>query len=206
MLPVVTMTVNGEAIANGMSYETVDNKLTIDVAIKGNMYKTFELTTSNETNVTSVIGEGKQNIVLTKTGDSASVTVNARVVDDYDRETTYTYNIQLVNKIVPIKSIYITLDGQKVDSVTKSGYSFGYRDFAPFTLSYGTDEVGYTEPTAVKWESNNSDYITISNEGVVNLTTKAKFMQSVETKIICTVTNANGEEVTTRIPVVIKLK
>lgn len=206
VLPVVTMTVNGEAIANGMSYETVDNKLTIDVAIKGNMYKTFELTTSNETNVTSAIGEGKQNIVLTKTGDSASVTVNARVVDDYDRETTYTYNIQLVNKIVPIKSIYITLDGQKVDSVTKSGYSFGYRDFAPFTLSYGTDEVGYTEPTAVKWESNNSDYITISNDGVVNLTTKAKFMQSVETKIICTVTNANGEEVTTRIPVVIKLK
>ena len=204
VLPVVSMTANGKALSNGMTYEAIGGVLNIDVAIAGTMYKTFELTTDNEVGVTSAISENKDSIVLTKTAESGTVTVSARVVDDYDRETTYTYNITVVDKLVAISSIYITLDGQKVDSVTKSGYSLGYRDFSPFTLEYKTDDVGCAEPTNVEWTSTSSEYISIDSTGKVDLTLAGRAKAINNTNITCTVTNADGTKVQAKIPVQIK--
>lgn len=206
VLPVVSMTANGKALSNGMTYEAIGGVLNIDVAIAGTMYKTFELTTDNEVGVTSAISENKDSIVLTKTAESGTVTVSARVVDDYDRETTYTYNITVVDKLVAISSIYITLDGQKVDSVTKSGYSLGYRDFSPFTLEYKTDDVGCAEPTNVEWTSTSSEYISIDSTGKVDLTLTGRAKAINNTNIICTVTNADGTKVQAKIPVQISRK
>lgn len=202
VLPVVTMTANGKTVTNGMTFETVDGALNIDVAVAGNMYKTLEITTDNEVGVTSQIGD--KSITLTKTGSPATVTVSARVVDNYDRETTYTYNITLVDKLVYIKTIYLTLGGEKVTSVNKSGYKLGYRDFEAFQLAYGTDEEGVAEPVSVEWKSTNSDYITVDATGKVDLTTLGRAKQINQTNIYCTVTNADGSTATTSIPVTIQ--
>ncbi len=202
VLPVVTMTANGKTVTNGMTFETVDGVLDIDVAIAGDMYKTLELATDNENNVTSVIGD--KSIALTKTGDNATVTVSARVVDNYDRETTYTYNITLVDKLVFITSIYMTLDGEKVESVNKSGYKIGYTDFSSFKLEYKTDETGIAEPISVEWTSTNSEYITVDNEGNVALTTVGRAKKINSTNISCTVTNSDGSTATVKIPVTIQ--
>ena len=202
VLPVVTMTANGKTVTNGMTFETVDGVLNIDVAIAGDMYKTLELATDNENNVTSVIGD--KSIALTKTGDNATVTVSARVVDNYDRETTYTYNITLVDKLVFITSIYMTLDGEKVESVNKSGYKIGYTDFSSFKLEYKTDETGVSDPISVEWTSTNSEYITVDNEGNVALTTVGRAKKINSTNISCTVTNSDGSTATVKIPVTIQ--
>ena len=202
VLPVVTMTANDKTVTNGMTFETVNGVLNIDVAVAGNMYKTLELATDNENNVTSVIGD--KSITLTKTGDNATVTVSARVVDNYDRETTYTYNITLVDKLVYITSIYMTLNGEQVTSVNKSGYKIGYRDFASFKLEYKTDEVGVADPVSVEWKSTNSEYITVDNEGNVDLTTLGRAKQVNTTNISCTITNVDGSTVTVKIPVTIQ--
>ena len=202
VLPVVTMTANDKTVTNGMTFETVNGVLNIDVAVAGNMYKTLELATDNENNVTSVIGD--KSITLTKTGDNATVTVSARVVDNYDRETTYTYNITLVDKLVYITSIYMTLNGEQVTSVNKSGYKIGYRDFASFKLEYKNDEVGVADPVSVEWKSTNSEYITVDNEGNVDLTTLGRAKQVNTTNISCTITNVDGSTVTVKIPVTIQ--
>lgn len=202
VLPVVTMTAGDKTVTNGMTFETVNGVLNIDVAVAGNMYKSLELATDNENNVTSVIGD--KSIALTKTGDNATVTVSARVVDNYDRETTYTYNITLVDKLVYITSIYMTLNGEKVTSVNKSGYKIGYRDFTSFKLEYKADEVGAANPVSVEWKSTNSEYITVDNEGNVDLTMVARAKQVNTTNIICTVTNADGSTATVKIPVTIQ--
>ena len=202
VLPVVTMTAGDKTVTNSMTFETVNGVLNIDVAVAGNMYKSLELATDNENNVTSVIGD--KSIALTKTGDNATVTVSARVVDNYDRETTYTYNITLVDKLVYITSIYMTLNGEKVTSVNKSGYKIGYRDFTSFKLEYKTDEVGAANPVSVEWKSTNSEYITVDNEGNVNITMVARAKQINTTNIICTVTNADGSTATVKIPVTIQ--
>ncbi|WP_297129689.1 Ig-like domain-containing protein [uncultured Eubacterium sp.] len=208
VLPVVTMTADGKALSNGMTYESIADKLNISVAIAGDMYKTFELVTENENNVTAEISDKKDNILLTKSAETATITINARVVDDYDRETTYTYNITIVNKLIYITSIYMTLDGQKVESVTKSGYKAGLTDFKPFTLSYGVDDIGAAAPVKVEWKSTNPEHVTVDENGVVNLTYRGKLAAStgsvINSNIICTVTNADGSTASVKIPVVIK--
>ena len=98
----------------------------------------------------------------------------------------------------------MTLNGEKVTSVNKSGYKMGYRDFTSFKLEYKTDEVGAANPVSVEWKSTNSEYITVDNEGNVNITMVARAKQVNTTNIICTVTNADGSTATVKIPVTIQ--
>ena len=168
------------------------------------MFKTFELATDNLVNCTSQINDRIITISKTELGTNATLTVSARVVDDYDRETTYTYNITIVDELVYISSIYITLDGEQVTSVAKTGCGMFYKDFKSFRLAYATDEIGVADPVNVQWTSTNSDLITVDSNGTVDLTTLGRGKAVNTTNISCTVTNADGSTVTAKIPVTIQ--
>ena len=204
VLPVVTMKVGDETVVNGATFEAVNNSVRIDVDVAGNMFKTFELATDNLVNCTSQINDRIITISKTELGTNATLTVSARVVDDYDRETTYTYNITIVDELVYISSIYITLDGEQVTSVAKTGCGMFYTSFNPFQLAYATDEIGVADPVSVQWTSTNSDYITVDSNGIVDLTPLGKGKAVNTTNISCTVTNADGSTVTAKIPVTIQ--
>ena len=204
VLPVVTMKVGDETVVNGATFEAVNNSVRIDVDVAGNMFKTFELATDNLVNCTSQINDRIITISKTELGTNATLTVSARVVDDYDRETTYTYNITIVDELVYISSIYITLDGEQVTSVAKTGCGMFYTSFKSFQLAYATDEIGVADPVSVQWTSTNSDYITVDSNGIVDLTPLGKGKAVNTTNISCTVTNADGSTVTAKIPVTIQ--
>lgn len=206
VLPVVTMTANDTVVASGLTFEAVDGVVRVAVDVNGTMYKSCVLSTENEVGLTSSIGN--REIVLNKNeiGTDATVTVKAVVIDDYDRETVYSYDIIITDKIVSIDDISITLDGEVVTSVTKSGYNIGYRDFESFTLGYVSNTASSANPIAVEWTSSAPDYITIDENGTVGLTTVARAKQENNANITCTVTNPDGTTVSTKIPVTIKRK
>ena len=206
VLPVVTMTANDTVVTNGLTFEAIDGVLRVAVEVNGTMYKSCVLSTENEVGLTSSVGN--KEIVLNKNevGTDATVTVKAVVIDDYDRETVYSYDIIICDKIVSIDDISITLDGEVVTSVTKSGFSIGYRDFTGFTLGYVSNTASSANPIAVAWTSSAPDYITIDENGTVGLTLLAKAKDENNANITCTVTNPDGTTVSTKIPVTIKRK
>ena len=206
VLPVVTMTANDTVVTNGLTFEAIDGVLRVAVEVNGTMYKSCVLSTENEVGLTSSIGN--KEIVLNKNevGTDATVTVKAVVIDDYDRETVYSYDIIICDKIVSIDDISITLDGEVVTSVTKSGFSLGYTDFTGFTLGYVSNTASSANPIAVAWTSSAPDYITIDENGTVGLTTLARAKSENNANITCTVTNPDGTTVSTKIPVTIKRK
>lgn len=202
VLPTVVMTAGDKQIEDNISYETTDGSLNVKVAVDG-MYKSYELTTENETNLTSKI-DGDM-FTLTRTGDGASsVTLKVSVTDAYDRVTETAYTINVVDKIVPATSVDITLDGEVVTEVTKSGYSRLYRDFTAFSLGYVLNPQDASAPAKVEWSSTNASKITVDENGLVDLTTAAKLLDSNDTYITCTVTNSDGTQKSKTIHVVIK--
>lgn len=205
--PVLTMTVGDTVVTNGTTFESVDGKLVVDYSIVGNMYKPAksQIATSNETNCSAVVGS--KDIVITKTETGiAKITLEAKIVDSYDRETTYIYNIFVTDKIVNIDSISITYNGEVVDKVNITGTGIGHRNFEPFTLGYVVNTVSAAAPTKVEWSSSNAQYVTVDETGKVELTTVGKATQQNNANITCTVTNPDGTTVSTKIPVTISMR
>lgn len=204
VLPIVTMTANDLTVADGMTFEAADGVLRVGVEVAGTMYKSCTLSTEDALGLTAVIGNREFVLTKSQTGVDGIVTVKATVIDDYDRETVYSYTIVVADRIVSIDDISITLDGEVVTEVVKSGYAIGYTDFVPFTLGYKSNTSSSANPIAVEWKSSATDYITIDENGTVELTKQAKLKLENNANITCTVTNPDGTKVSTKIPVTIK--
>ncbi len=203
--PAPVMNAGSEELADGRSYETDGNSALIlsYTMNEGAMVKSAQWQTENENGVTTAVNGN--NLVVTKTSDaSASLTVKLIVTDDYDREKVYTYSIGVVDSIVNITSISITVNGVvKDETYVESGHSALYRDFTPLQLEYIATPEGATQPASVTWESSAPRYITVDENGVVNLTEAAKIRSSNTATIKCTVTNADGSVVTQTIMITI---
>lgn len=202
--PVLTMTVGDTAVTNGTTFEAADGKVVVDYNINGNMYKSVEVVTSNESNCSAVVGNS--NIVITKATGAAKITLEAKVVDAYDRTTTYIYTITITDKIVNIDDISITYNGEAVDKVNITGTGIGHRNFEPFTLGYVVNTMSAVAPTKVEWSSSNAQYITVDATGKIELTTVGKATQQNNANITCTVTNPDGTTVSAKIPVTISMR
>ena len=199
--PVAVLSVGDEQIEDNISFEAVNGVLNVNASLSG-MYKSYVISCENESNITSVVNG--DTITLTKGEGKASVTLKVSITDTYDRVTEQTYKINVVDKLIIATGVDITLDGEVVTEVTKSGYSRLYRDFEPFTLGYVLTPHDASEPASVVWSSTNTSKITIDENGLVDLTTPAKLLDSNDTYIICTVTNSDGSVVTKQIHLVIK--
>lgn len=205
VLPEPTITVNGKAIENNASYEVDENgQGIIDVQLNdGAMIKSMSWSAADANGITTENGNGNQ-FVLTKTADNGSVTVNLTIVDDYDRETTYTYTVKLVNAIVNITSINLTVNGTETTESSYSETGLGtYTKFKGIQLGYVAYPEDATDAASVSWTSSASNYVTVSSTGAVSLTSAGKLKSTNVAVITCTVTNADGSTVSKSITITI---
>ncbi|WP_294903882.1 Ig-like domain-containing protein [uncultured Eubacterium sp.] len=200
--PTLKMTSGDKELADGMTFAAVNGGLAVDVSVQGDMYKSCVLSYENAQGATVEIGD--KSFKITKTADTATVTLKAVVTDDYDRVTEYSYTVNIVDEIINATGVNILLDGEVVTSVTKSGYELGYSNFEPFKLSYQLVPGAAAEPTSVVWSSTAANFITVDNDGNVNLTMFGKAKSVNTTNISCVVTNPDGSKVSAKIPVTIK--
>jgi uncharacterized protein YjdB len=201
----VNATINGEELQNGLTYATDNNsQAVISSNINSDaMIKSAVWTTSSEDGVSADVIDG--NLVLTKTADDVgSIKLTLTVTDDYDRVTTYTYSIKLVDSIVVISSINFTIDGVETteSSYSETGYQNRYTDFDGIQLGYVAYPDNATAATNVTWESDASNYVKVDSNGYVSLTTLGTLRDN-KANITCTVTNADGSTVSKTITIII---
>ena len=204
--PEPAITVGGTAIANGVSYPIDENSQTV-VSYEmneGAMIKSAQWNTKDASGARAVVSG--DNLVITKTGSGkATITVELVTVDDYDRENVFSYTIYIVDALVNIESISLTADGAAVTGdIVKSGYSIGYTTFEPIQLAYVANPANAIEPVSVSWSSSASRFITVSEDGLVELTVLGMAARSNTSTITCTVTNSDGSTVSASVNVTIK--
>lgn len=198
-----TFEANGNALGNELSYAVNENNqvvVTVSYAENAMVYSS-EWTVSNESNVTTQI-DGNS-VVITKTGDNATLDLTYTIVDDYGNPTEYTYSIKVVDALVSIESITLTVDGvQQGDTYTK-GCGGTYTNFKGLQLGYIANPVGATDPVSVTWKSSAASYVIVSDTGFISLSAAGKVRASNTATITCTITNADGSTVTKSIKLTI---
>lgn len=203
----VNMTVNGKAIGEGLSYEVDSNsQALVDPNINADaMIKSVTWESSSEAYVTGSPASGGRYLITKDAGKNGSLRLTLTVTDLYDRETTYSYLINLVDAIVNISSINLTVDGVETTEATykETGFASRYTDFDGIQLGYKAYPENANVPASVSWTSSAQTYVTVNAKGLVTLTTAGKLRQSNTATITCTVTNADGTVVTKSIEITV---
>ncbi len=200
--PQPTIKVDGKVIENGGNYVVDENsRITVSYEMnEGAMVKSAQWMTKNENGAESaVLGD---NLVITKTNeaDTATITVELLTVDDYDRAEVFSYTINVVKsadvQIVNIDSITLTADGEEIKNgvLLKTGYGDKFSGFEGIQLAYVPDPADASAPVEVQWTSSLSRYISVDENGFVDLTTAGRnySLKTLATTITCTVVNADG--------------
>ena len=200
--PQPTIKVDGEAIQNGGMYVVDENKIiTVSYEMnEGAMIKSAEWLTKNENGADSAVSGN--NLIVTKTNeeDSASITVELITVDNYDRTDVFSYTINVVEsaeaQIIPVDAITLTADGEAIENriLLKTGYGDNFSGFSGIQLAYVATPENASAPASVEWTSSLSNYISVDQNGFVDLTTDGRNyrLKTLATTITCTVTNADG--------------
>lgn len=203
--PEVEITTNGKAIENNRTYEVDNNKQFILEATlnEGAMVKSTQFTISDENGVV-ISSQDSTKLVLTKTDTTATLIVTFTVVDDYDRETDYSYEIKLTDAIVNIDSFNFTVDGEETTNSTYSETGLSsYTNFDGIQLGIKAYPENATEPASISWSSSASSYVKVDSNGLVTLTTAGKIKSTNVAVITCVVTNADGSTVEKSITITI---
>ena len=201
-----TITVNGTAIEDGASYEAPTGTASIVCTMNsGAMIKSHNIVAQNVTGAT--VTKNGDTLTVNKTATQATLTVKFTAVTDYDDEVEKTYTITLTDHVVNITDFTFTADGVAVegDSITQTGYALRYTDFNGIQLGYIVSPSDASEPKSVEWSISDSTYMTVSDEGFVNLTSRGKGIartSNTET-ITCTITNSDNTTVTKSITVTV---
>lgn len=200
----LAITADDKNIENGLSYEVdSNNQVVVNASYNSDaMIKSATWSFENAENVDAKINGNT--ITLTKTGDDATITIIYTVVDDYDRESVNTYNINLVEHIVAITDFNLTYNGVETTDTNKSVSCGGtYNNFKGIQLGYVAYPEDATDPVSVEWASSAKTYITVSADGLVTLTSAGKVRASNNATITCTITNSDGTVVTKTITILI---
>lgn len=199
-----TFTVSGAELENNASYVIDENsQVTVETTINSDaMYKSAVWTVENANGVTAE--QSGNNLVITKSEKTGSLDATLTITDVYDRTATYTYTIKVINAIVNITDFTFTVNGEEntTDSYTSSGNGVGYTSFNGIQLGYVITPEDATDPVSVTWSSS-TRYITVGENGLVELTTAGKLMKTNTATISCSVKNTDGTIVTKSISVTI---
>lgn len=200
-----TFTVSGAELESNASYVIDENsQVTVETTINSDaMYKSAVWTVENANGATAE--QSGNNLVITKTEKTGSLDATLTITDVYDRTTTYTYTIKVINAIVNITDFTFTVDGVEntANSYTSSGHGIGYISFKGIQLGYVIAPEDATDPVSVTWSSSNTRYITVDENGFVELTTAGKLMKTNTATISCSVKNTDGTIVTKSISITI---
>lgn len=205
--PEITVSIQDKAVQNNASYEIDENaQVIVKASVNADaMIQSGTWSTENANGVTAST-DANNNLVLTKTAENdGSVTVIYTAVDDYGREYKKEYSIKVVNAIVNITNINITVDGTETTDTkySSTGHKYGYIGFNGIQLGYVAYPENATEAVKVSWSSSAASYVTVSNTGLVNLTTSGKLRSTNTATITCTVENADGSTVSKTISITI---
>ena len=200
--PQPTIKVGDAVIESGGNY-VVDDYSRVFVTYEmneGAMVKSAQWMTRNENGTDSAVSDN--NLIITKTNesDSASITVELITTDDYDRTDVFSYTINLVNstevEIIPVDAITLTADGEAIENgiLLKTGYGDNFSGFNGIQLAYVATPENASAPASVTWSSSLSNYVSVDENGFVDLTTAGRSyrLKTLATTITCTVTNADG--------------
>lgn len=208
VLPNPVIMAGSKQVADGAAFEINDSKqVTFTYQMnEGAMIKSATLSLVDTQGLTA--GGSADSLVVTKTAeDAVSTTIKLTVIDDYDREYEYSYNINIVNQIVAATDFDITINGDVyTGSYASTGHKVLYTDFKPLQLGYVLTPSNATEPQSVVWSIENpsrTGIMEISSDGVLSLTTTGKAFKSNTADIKCTINNADGSVIVKTINVVI---
>lgn len=203
ILPEVTVAQNGNALVSGGIIETDENMTAVlDVVLNdGAMVKSVEVTASDMDGVTAQIN-GTQ-VVITRSAEIGNITLTVKTVDDYDRETVSTYSFSVINQVIPVTSIQLTADGELVTGSLSYSCGGSYTNFKPITLGFIPTPGNANAIQSVTYSSDNKRIISVTDDGVVDLTALGKIPSSSKATITCTVTNVDGTTATASVEITI---
>jgi len=161
--------------------------------------KSVAWTTANESNVTTEISG--ESLVITKTNENTgTLTVTLTVTDMWDREIVTTYNISVIDKLIPVSRVFLTVNDEVVNLGKVTLSSGGrYSSFPGATVGYHTDPVNANAIKSVEYSLTPSaaleKYAEIDPKtGEITLTTQGKLCikASFSFTVTCTITNEDG--------------
>lgn len=188
--------------------EVIENKAVVQVDIEtskaelalsfneGAMVKNSTITIDSQNGVTAVVNGNR--VEITKTAEKGSIVLSVLVVDDYDREYTASYSLNVIEKIIPVTSLVLTANGEEIgSSLVQNDCGLSYRNYETITVGYIATPANANAITSVEYTSSADSYIKIDkNTGVITVTTAGKLRSSNATTITCKVTNADGSTAT----------
>ncbi len=191
---------------NHLTFNKVDEnkQLIIEATLNdGAMIKSTEFTVSQASGLTAQTQSGTK-LVLTKTDNVGSAIVTFTVIDDYSRETSYTYNVKITDAIINVTSFNFTINGEESTDTSYSETGLKtYTNFNGIQLGIKAYPENATEPVSVEWSSSASSYVKVDSDGLVTLTTAGKLKSTNVAVITCIVTNADSSTVEKTITVTI---
>lgn len=163
----------------------------------GAMVKSTDIAVSDENGVKASVSGNDINI--TKTADKGSFNINVKVVDEWDREYTKVYAINVINTVIPVTSLALTVDGNAVTDgkyTVSSGSKFTFGKFKGATVGYIPTPADANAIISVAYKVDDTTNFSIDDSGKITLTTlgnlSSSSSSSIATKVTVTVTNADG--------------
>lgn len=202
--PVITVSRNGETVDES-SPLVIDenNQVVLDYSLnEGAMVKATAWECQCDDNTSYAVNENNQLVITKNSEGDATVTVTVNATDDYDRVVTKTLQLKITDGLVNATAISLTANGTAIDGSTYSveNCGLGYSDLN-LTIGYITTPENANAVTSVKYTSSNATYVTVTDEGVIELTTRGKIKSSNTATITCTVTNSDGTTATASVTV-----
>lgn len=161
--------------------------------------KSVAWTTADESNVTTEISG--ESLVITKANENTgTLTVTLTVTDMWDQETVITYNLSVIDKLIPVSRVFLTVNDEVVNFGKVTLSSGGkYSSFPGATVGYHTDPVNANAIKSVEYSLTPSaaleKYAEIDPKtGEITLTTQGKLCIKASFKftVTCTITNEDG--------------
>jgi len=172
-----------------------NNMVTVTANVAENaMIKSSTFTYSDAENVS--IEQNGSSLVITRLGETGSVTLNFNVIDDYGREYSVIREILVVEKIIPATDALLTVNGETVDAGSTYIVSCGgsYSSFPGLTVGYIVIPENANDVASVSFKtgSSSSPIKIDSQTGAVTVSGLLLLSSSYSTDITCTITNNDG--------------
>ena len=202
--PQITLLQNGAAVDDGgiIQVDPQTGNAVLAVSLNdGAMVKSVEIATADKNGAEAVI-DGSQ-ITVTKTADTGSLTVHVTVTDDYDRVTTASYQLSVIDQLIPVTSIALMANDTQISGSTYVYSCGGSYTKLDLTIGYIPTPDNANAITSVTYTSSAPNYVQIDENGSISLSTAGIIRSSNTATITCTVTNADGTTATAAVSLTI---
>lgn len=204
IIPVINLVQNGTELGINplVQVDTATQSTEINLVLNDGAMVSASNITINEANGAEAVVNGNT-ISVTKTAEKGTLVVSVEVLDDYGRKYTKSYNMSIIDTIVPVTDITLTVDGAAAGASYVKSCGGSYTKYQSFTIGYVPNPANANAVVSVTYKSSADTYIKVDKNGVVTLTALAIVRSSYTSLITCTVENSDGTKVSKTINVTI---